>query len=153
MNKKHLIAYPLTAVLALGIGAASAGGSSAPQSSAPTTVTATVPAPAPAAGQPSPATTSVAASPSATPTTPAASGTTEAEIPGDGTYEVGIDISPGTYVSDTPDSGDCYWARRSSQDSLSGIITNNLTKGRSVVTVAKTDKFFETRGCNPWIKR
>ena len=33
---------------------------------------------------------------------------------GDGIYQVGTDIKPGTYVSAKPDSGNCYWARLSS---------------------------------------
>ncbi len=151
MQKKHLIGYPLTALLAIGIGAAtgtSGGASGQATMSAPTatvTTTATVTAAAPASGP---------ASPPAPTAAPAATTTSaKAEIPGDGTFQVGVDIAPGTYVSEAPASEMCYWARLSGQDSVGGIIANNLSKGRSVVTIAATDKFFEVRGCNPWTKR
>lgn len=150
MIKKHAIGYPLTAVIALGIGAASSGAAPVPQSSAATTtVTATVTSRESApAGPIPPSASTTSASPQ-----PAKTTATESSVPGDGTYQVGVDIRPGTYVSDTPDSGNCYWARLSGQDSLAGIIANNNSKGRSVVTIAKTDKLFESSGCSPWTKR
>jgi hypothetical protein len=68
---------------------------------------------------------------------------------GDGTYEVGVDVKPGTYVSSKPELN-CYWARlKGSGGGFGDIIANNNTSGRSVVTIKKTDKFFETSGCEP----
>ncbi|WP_289032731.1 hypothetical protein [uncultured Arsenicicoccus sp.] len=156
MQKKHLIAYPLTAIIAMSMGAASAGGSSASTTGAAaptpaTTVTHTVTA---EAGPPvtitatAPLAETSAAAPAPAPA-PAA-GTT---IPGDGTYEVGKDIQPGTYVSDKPSSGNCYWARLKDTDSFEGIIANNNSAGRSVVAIKKSDKYFQSTGCSDWVRR
>jgi len=72
---------------------------------------------------------------------------------GDGTYQVGADINPGTYKSSKPDSGNCYWARlKNDSGQFSAIIANNNSSGQSVVTIRSTDGVFETSGCNPWVK-
>ncbi len=76
-----------------------------------------------------------------------------ATIPGDGTYQVGKDIKPGTYVSSAPVSGNCYWARLSGSNGLDSIIDNNNSSGQSLVTIQPSDKFFETNGCNTWKRR
>lgn len=154
MRKKHLIGYPLTALLALGIGAAGGSGDGATTSASPTpstTVTHTVTAEA----QP-PVTVTATAPPAETPASAAAPAPAQAAgptLPGDGTYEVGVDIQPGTYVSDKPSSGNCYWARLKDTDSFEGIIANNNSAGRSVVTIKKSDKFFQSTGCSDWAKR
>lgn len=76
-----------------------------------------------------------------------------ATISGDGTYEVGTDIKPGTYKSPTPDSGNCYWARlRDDKNSINSIIDNNNSAGPSVVTIHSGDRIFETSGCNDWVR-
>lgn len=163
---KHLLGYAGTAVLAMGIGGAAAGADSSTAAAptvSPTTVhsTETVTAPAPEA-QPAEAKTTTVKAPAVTKTAtktvtvtkkakPAAP---KATIAGDGTYEVGKDIQPGTYVSSTPDSGNCYWARmKGTSGSLDDIIANNNSAGQSVVTIAPTDKVFETSGCNDWARR
>lgn len=69
-----------------------------------------------------------------------------AMIPGDGIWIVGLDIEPGTYRSMS--GGGCYWARLS-DTSGDGIITNG-SGARQVVTVAATDRAFETAGCGSW---
>lgn len=164
---KHLIGYAGTAFLALGIGAA-AGGSGASDAAAPTvtstatvrsiqTVTATAPVAEPAEAATTtvqaPAVTKTVHAPAVT-TTVTAQPKPKATIPGDGTYQVGTDIQPGTYVSGAPDSGNCYWARLSgTSGSFSDIIANNNSSGQSVVTIAPTDKVFETSGCNDWTRR
>ena len=153
MRKKHLIGYPLTALLALGIGAAGGSGDGATTSASPTpstTVTHTV-----TEAQP-PVTVTATAPPAETPASAAAPAPAQAAgptLPGDGTYEVGVDIQPGTYVSDKPSSGNCYWARLKDTDSFEGIIANNNSAGRSVVTIKKSDKFFQSTGCSDWAKR
>lgn len=74
-------------------------------------------------------------------------------IPGDGTYEVGVDIKPGRYSTSGADIS-CYWARlRNTDGGLSSIIANGNTTGRTTVTIKKTDGAFETTGCNPWERR
>ena len=70
----------------------------------------------------------------------------------DGTWTVGSDISAGTYRLREP-ANSCYWARLKGFDgSLSDIIANDNVSGYGVVTIAKTDKGFETNGCGEWSK-
>ena len=147
MKKIHLAAYPATAVIAFGVGMAAASGdvlTAAPASPAVTkTVVRTVPGPTTFA--------TVTAGPTVTVT--AAAPTPEAAMSGDGTFEVGIDVKPGKYVSSTPDSGNCYWARLSGSGTSDDIIDNDNTSGQSVVIIKKTDAFFESSGCNDWVRR
>jgi hypothetical protein len=70
-------------------------------------------------------------------------------IPGDGTFLVGTEVRPGTYRSDAPSSGMCYWARLNGSDEFD-IIDNDLSEGQSVVEIRSTDRFFETKGCEEW---
>jgi len=161
-NLKHVIGYGATTVVAFGIGAAAASGgggtATAVTTPGPTvtvtgdapaadTVTETVTAPPKTVKAPAktvtapPKTVTVKAKPKA----PAAT------IPGDGTYAVGSDIKPGTYVSSVPDSGNCYWARlKDTNGDLNSILSNNNSSGQSLVTILPSDKFFETDGCNTW---
>lgn len=149
MQKKHLIGYPIVTLLAFGIGTSSASTPTPESTTASGTVT-----------QPAPTATGTAAP--ETPETPVASTTTTAAasvppspvaIPGDGTYEVGVDIQPGKYASDTPASGNCYWARLSSDDPFDGILANNNSAGKSVVVIKNSDKYFQSSGCSDWTKR
>jgi hypothetical protein len=151
----------IVASLFVGVGIGSSGSGSASDTTSaqpqplptPSAVVKTVTVPAPAA---SPATvvktvtkTVTAAAPApAAPAAPAAGAT----IAGDGTFLVGSDVRPGTYKSPTPDSGNCYWARLSGSDSINGIIANNNSAGPSVVTIRKTDRMFESTGCNEWTR-
>lgn len=101
----------------------------------------------------------VTATPAATGTSPGGEpDTTErpraGEIPGDGTYVVGKDIEPGTYRTEGPQGGiitDCYWARLSgTSGEPDDIIANEVTKGRTTVTIEGGDKAFSTNGCKTW---
>jgi len=76
----------------------------------------------------------------------------ETAMAGDGTYEVGVDVKPGTYVSPAP-SDSCYWARMKAGDGVDNIIDNDNNSGQSVVTIKAGDKFFESSGCSDWTKR
>jgi hypothetical protein len=68
----------------------------------------------------------------------------------DGTWAVGSDIKPGTYRLREP-AIFCYWARLKGFDgSLGDIVANENVIGYGVVTIAKTDKGFETSGCGEW---
>jgi hypothetical protein len=70
---------------------------------------------------------------------------------GPGTYIVNTDITPGTYSA--PGSDTCYWARLSGfGGSTSSIIANNFSSGSVVVTIAATDKGFESNGCGTFTK-
>lgn len=93
---------------------------------------ATAPAAAPAAAEPAPAQTTITA----------------------GTYEVGVDIEPGKYKSSGPTGFGCYYARLKTNDgSVGDIIQNNISQGASVVTIKESDGYFETSGCEPWVKQ
>lgn len=125
----------------------------------PSVTTVTVAGPAPAASTvtvPGPATTITVHD---TVTAPAqgngpASGPAPGIIPGDGTFQVGTDVQPGTYKSAgaAPGGiGDCYWARLGPGGG-DNILDNNLTPGQSVVTIRPSDKEIETRGCQDFHK-
>jgi hypothetical protein len=72
----------------------------------------------------------------------------------DGTWFVGKDIAPGTYLTTVPaGSYNCYYARlRGFGGSVSDIITNNnVDAGKNaVITISKADAGFESVGCGTW---
>jgi hypothetical protein len=80
-----------------------------------------------------------------------------ATIEGDGTRTVPADVKPGTYITRVPtDSFGCYWARlRNTSGDMNAIIANgNVTAGGVVtVTIARSDRGFETQGCGTWTHR
>lgn len=68
----------------------------------------------------------------------------------DGMFEVGKDIQPGTYRTRSASPG-CYWARLSGFDGTLGeIIANDNTDYPAIVTIAPTDKGFQSQGCGTW---
>lgn len=69
---------------------------------------------------------------------------------GDGTFQVGKDIQPGTYRTRVGSSG-CYYARlKGFGGTVDEIIANNNTDAPAVVTIAATDKGFQSQGCGTW---
>lgn len=153
MQKKHLFGYPLVTLFAFAMGAGGSGASEGTSTAAAPAPTVTVTQTADEPARPA-ATVTVTRTPDAPAAVPAAAQTTASEsFPGDGTYEVGVDIQPGKYTSGTPTSGNCYWARLSSDDPFDGILANNNSSGKSVVVITKTDKYFQTSGCSDWTKR
>jgi hypothetical protein len=69
----------------------------------------------------------------------------------DGTWAVPDEVKPGTYASDGGEG--CYWARlRNLSGSVDAIIANSISPGRQRVTIARTDKAFETSNCDSWRK-
>jgi uncharacterized membrane-anchored protein YhcB (DUF1043 family) len=73
-------------------------------------------------------------------------------ISGDGVYEVGVDIKPGTYKS-SGGSGMCYYAENGDANG-NNIISNNIVDGgASAVTTVSAGHFFETSGCGDWVLR
>lgn len=160
MNIKHVIGYGATALFALGIGAASGSGG-ASETPAPTalaaapTLTVRVPATdaAPQQTVAGPMVTKTVEVPGPVKTVTAPPPAPAVAMAGDGTYQVGVDVKPGTYVSKKPDSGNCYWARLTGGDTLDSIIANGNSSGQVVVTIKKSDKFFESNGCSDWTKR
>ncbi len=68
---------------------------------------------------------------------------------GDGIYIVGTDIAPGNYKNTA--STNCYYARLSAFDTQA-IISNNNTDAVAIVTIAASDKGFQTSNCGTWTK-
>jgi hypothetical protein len=68
-------------------------------------------------------------------------------VDSDGTYQVGVDIVPGTYRS--AGGTGCYWARLKSLNT-SDVINNNISDGPQVVGIQPTDAAFLTKNCGPW---
>lgn len=147
MQKKHLIGYPTATLVAVGIGAAasSRGNNTVAAPKPGVTVTRTAPGPTQFS------TVKVTAGPTVTVT--AAPPPPKPAMPGDGTYEVGVDVKPGRYISTAADSGNCYWARLSGSNTGSDILDNGNSAGQVVVTIAASDKFFQSAGCNDWVRR
>lgn len=73
---------------------------------------------------------------------------------GPGTYEVGVDMPAGKYKTKGPDDSgldSCYWSRNRDA-SGEDIIANSLLKGQGVVVINKGE-YFETDGCQDWVKQ
>lgn len=71
--------------------------------------------------------------------------------PGSGTFAVGTDIAPGTYVAVGTDG--CYWARLSGfSGDFDDIIANDIGDGQRVVTIAAGDVGFESNRCGTWTR-
>lgn len=76
-------------------------------------------------------------------------------IAGDGTLLVGSQVQPGQYRATAPVTGHCYWQRmKSTTGTLDDVIANdNVDPGaQAIVTIAPTDKAFQTNGCGEWRK-
>lgn len=74
---------------------------------------------------------------------------------GNRTLVVGVDIHPGTYRTAGPAAGQpmCYWARlKSTVPQVADIIAADMPRGAATVTIAPTDKAFQTGGCAEWTK-
>lgn len=69
---------------------------------------------------------------------------------GDGTFIVGKDIKAGTYRTREGTSG-CYWARlKDFNADIGSILANDNIDDPAIVTISKSDKGFESRGCGTW---
>jgi hypothetical protein len=69
-------------------------------------------------------------------------------IPGDGTFQVGVDISPGIYRS-RPAVGEtgCSWSRFSGPWNFVRV---DVPTGDTFATIRTGDVSFLTHGCAPW---
>ncbi|MCM1975184.1 hypothetical protein [Streptomyces sp. G1] len=83
-----------------------------------------------------------------------AKGSPATKMSGDaGMLKVGVDIAPGTYKSSGNTDDACYWERAKDADhSIDSIIANNNVSGTAVVTIAASDAYFKTSGCQGWKK-
>jgi hypothetical protein len=75
----------------------------------------------------------------------------KAAFDGDGDFEVGTDIEPGTYRTSGNTDGMCYWERAEDASGDTGsLLANDNVSGASYVTVKATDKIFRSSGCKDW---
>ncbi len=68
----------------------------------------------------------------------------------DGTYMVGADIAPGTYIAPNISGGACRWRRLSDFTWTSGTIVETLASGQKIVTIRADDVGFAAVGCGIW---
>ncbi|NEY36410.1 hypothetical protein GTU99_30355 [Streptomyces sp. PRKS01-65] len=69
---------------------------------------------------------------------------------GDGDFQVGADVKPGTYRT-TGNDGMCYWERaKDASGELDSLLANDNVSGTGYVTVKPTDKIFKSSGCGDW---
>lgn len=70
---------------------------------------------------------------------------------GDGDFQVGSDIKPGTYRTTGNEDGMCYWERaKDSSGEMDSLLANDNVTGTSYVTVKASDKLFKSSDCNDW---
>ncbi|WP_030982973.1 hypothetical protein [Streptomyces sp. NRRL WC-3744] len=75
----------------------------------------------------------------------------KAAFGGDGEYQVGTDVKPGTYRTTGNDDGMCYWERaKDASGELDSLLANDNVSGTSYVTIKPTDKLFKSSGCEDW---
>jgi hypothetical protein len=70
------------------------------------------------------------------------------------TLTVGVDIQPGMYRTTGPAPGQpaCYWARmKDTSANPASIVAAGNPVGPATVTIAATDKVFQTAGCADWV--
>ena len=81
------------------------------------------------------------------------------EMFGSGTWEVGVDIEAGTYVSKRDENVPfnnpfCSWERLSGLGgTISETITAGLTDGNAIVEIEPDDIGFTSIGCEEWVRR
>ncbi|WP_314412984.1 hypothetical protein [Streptomyces sp. DSM 40484] len=70
---------------------------------------------------------------------------------GDGDFQVGTDVRPGTYRTTGNADALGYWERaKDASGEMDSIIANDNVSGTSYVTVLKSDKLFKSGGCKDW---
>jgi len=77
--------------------------------------------------------------------------TKKAAFDGDGDFQVGTDIKPGTYRTSGNTDGMCYWERaKDASGDTDSLLANDNVSGASYVTVEATDRIFKSSGCKDW---
>jgi hypothetical protein len=75
----------------------------------------------------------------------------KAAFSGDGDFQVGSDLKPGTYRTTGNSDGMCYWERaKDASGEMDSLLANDNVTGTSYVTVKATDKLFKSSDCNDW---
>ena len=72
---------------------------------------------------------------------------------GEGTWTVGVDVEPGTYRTQEPVTGSCYWAIFRSGTNKGDIVQNDIVKGGSPTVTIGAGQDFETSRCGSWVKQ
>ena len=72
-------------------------------------------------------------------------------IEGDGDFQVGSDVKPGTYRTSGNTDDMCYWERaKDASGEIDSLLANDNVSGTSYVTILATDKLFKSSGCKDW---
>jgi hypothetical protein len=88
----------------------------------------------------------------APPELPSFNATPNSAIP-DGMHRVGVDVMPGTWRTNGPAGGSCYWSRvKDWQGGLDSMITNDIGPAPRTVTILPTDVGFTSSRCTGWTK-
>ena len=66
---------------------------------------------------------------------------------GDGTWQIGVDVEPGTYTTAGAGTSSC---RHALQPSRTGEATGAVGRGPATVVLTETDGWFDTSGCATW---
>ncbi|WP_328494543.1 hypothetical protein OHS59_18680 [Streptomyces sp. NBC_00414] len=75
----------------------------------------------------------------------------KAAFQGDGDFQVGSDVRPGTYRTTGNTDALCYWERsKDASGEMDSILANDNVSGTSYVTILKSDKLFKSSGCKDW---
>ncbi|WBO65826.1 hypothetical protein [Streptomyces camelliae] len=75
----------------------------------------------------------------------------KAAIAGDGDFQVGSDVKPGTYRTTGNTDDMCYWERaKDATGNTDSLLANDNVSGTSYVTIKATDKIFKSTGCADW---
>ncbi|WP_327429292.1 hypothetical protein [Streptomyces sp. NBC_01236] len=70
---------------------------------------------------------------------------------GDGDFQVGTDIKPGTYRTTGNTDDMCYWERaKDASGEVDSLLANDNVSGTSYVTIKASDKLFKSSGCKDW---
>lgn len=92
--------------------------------------------------------------PTTAPTTPAPVETEEpapdGSIPGDGTFEVGVDMEPGVYRSE---SNDATCVSQISSDINGAVPLGGRSGAGTLMVEVKKGQYFITMRCNDWVPR
>jgi hypothetical protein len=76
---------------------------------------------------------------------------TKVAFAGDGDFEVGTDVKPGTYRTTGNTDDLCYWERaKDASGEMDSLLANDNVTGTGYVTVKATDTLFKSSGCNDW---
>lgn len=70
----------------------------------------------------------------------------------EGTWEVGSDVTPGTYRTTETVGSDCYWKISRTGSNGDDIISNDIPGGGRPRVTLRKGQDFATQGCGTWAK-